>query len=236
MLITVIIYPMATVFVWHADHCNYLSDWQSVWHAGYCNQISDWPSTVPNMLTSLTKYMTNFWHAAFCNRLPYWLSIWLGDYCNKLSFYLSFWHAYWLFSDASSWHVLSSSSTRLNVSLRYRLIVYWRERSGDVSTRVVGEMPTGEGRCRGGGGGSGWKDIGGRGQMVSLILKQKFVETLEGNMASAENDTKSVKEVTSALGQIRLLKGLCHHTRITWKWYCCKGLGERMRRLIFKNF
>jgi hypothetical protein len=33
-----------------------------------------------------------------------------------------------------------------------------------------------------------------------------------------------------------ILKGLCHQIRIIWKWYCCKGLGMDMRRLIFKNF
>jgi hypothetical protein len=32
------------------------------------------------------------------------------------------------------------------------------------------------------------------------------------------------------------LKGLCHQIRITWKWYCCKGLGMDMKRLIFKSF
>jgi hypothetical protein len=32
------------------------------------------------------------------------------------------------------------------------------------------------------------------------------------------------------------LKGLCQQIRMTWKWYCCKGLVMDMRRLIFKKF
>ncbi len=32
----------------------------------------------------------------------------------------------------------------------------------------------------------------------------------------------------------RILKGLCHQIRIAWKWYCFKGLGTDMIRLIFK--
>ncbi len=32
------------------------------------------------------------------------------------------------------------------------------------------------------------------------------------------------------------LKGLCHQIRITWKWYCFKGLGMDMWRLIFELF
>ncbi len=32
------------------------------------------------------------------------------------------------------------------------------------------------------------------------------------------------------------LKGLCHQIRIIWKWYCFKGLGTAMRRLILKIF
>jgi hypothetical protein len=31
-------------------------------------------------------------------------------------------------------------------------------------------------------------------------------------------------------------KGLCHQIRIIWKWYCFKGLGMDMRRLILKKF
>ncbi len=36
--------------------------------------------------------------------------------------------------------------------------------------------------------------------------------------------------------RIILKKGLCHQIKITWKWYCCKGLGMDMRHLIFKIF
>ncbi len=33
------------------------------------------------------------------------------------------------------------------------------------------------------------------------------------------------------------LKGtVCHQIRIAWKWYCFKGLGIKMKRLIFKKF
>ncbi len=33
----------------------------------------------------------------------------------------------------------------------------------------------------------------------------------------------------------RSLKGLCHQIKIAWKWYCFKGLGMDMRRLILKK-
>ncbi len=35
---------------------------------------------------------------------------------------------------------------------------------------------------------------------------------------------------------LRALKGLCHQIRIAWKWYCFKGLGMDIGRLIFKIF